>query len=89
MPDILVAILIGLITGYIAALISKTQNKPVVCLAVGVMGGFVGKWYFILRDISFGSSLLTIVISAAAGAIVLLAVFGAIWQIVKLRKKAE
>jgi len=72
--DILTAVIIGLIAGWLASLIMKKgkgKNTLIKYLIIGVIGAFIGSFVFGLLGIST-SGFVGNIISATAGAVGLL-----------------
>lgn len=73
---ILATLVVGLIAGFIASLIMKSGGGLIMDLIVGVIGGFIGGFLSQLllgQNLMSGINLVSIV-TAAVGAIVLLAI---------------
>jgi uncharacterized membrane protein YeaQ/YmgE (transglycosylase-associated protein family) len=73
----LATIVVGLIAGYLAHLLMKTNTGLVMDLVMGVIGGFVGGW---LASVLFGANLMTgiditSIVVALVGAIVVIAIY--------------
>ncbi len=71
------SIVVGLIAGYLAHLLMKTNTGLVMDLVMGVIGGFVGGW---LSSLIFGANLMSginieSIIVALVGAIILIAIY--------------
>ena len=74
-------ILIGLAAGYLGSIIFKgSGNGLVMNLIIGIVGGFLGGWLFGLLGIG-GGSIIWSLITATAGAILLL------WIVSLIKKK--
>ena len=69
--DLLIAIVIGGISGWLASLIMKSNNNIVKNIILGVVGGFVGGLLFDLLGISFAGYLGTIFVSVIGACIVI------------------
>ena len=75
----LYVIVFGAIAGWIANFIMKGRGIGLIGnVVVGVLGSFIGGWLFDQLGISFESSLVDSLVSAVAGAVVLLFVLGLI-----------
>lgn len=61
--NIIVSILIGALSGYIASIIMKSDKGIVTNTILGILGGFIGDLIFELLHISFAGYLGTIIIS--------------------------
>ncbi len=71
--DILVAVLIGAVAGWLAGVIMKSGSGGVLInIILGIVGGFVGSWIFGVLNISAGGSWLGSIITSTVGAIVLI-----------------
>jgi uncharacterized membrane protein YeaQ/YmgE (transglycosylase-associated protein family) len=73
---ILATLVVGLIAGFIASLIMKTSGGLIMDLVVGVIGGFIGGFasQLLLGENLMSGINLTSILTAAVGAIVLLAI---------------
>jgi uncharacterized membrane protein YeaQ/YmgE (transglycosylase-associated protein family) len=72
---LLVSILIGAVAGWLAGIIMKSKAGGVLLnILLGIAGGFVGNWLFEFFGISAGSGWLGAIVSATAGAVVLILV---------------
>jgi len=71
--SIIVWVVVGGIAGTIADwLVSGINVGCIGTVIVGIIGAFVGAWLFSLLHVSIGSGLINEIITAAAGAVVLL-----------------
>lgn len=75
--NLLSTIIVGLIAGYLASKVMKTNTSLFVEMILGVVGGIVGGW---LTTVLFGADLmggfnLTSIIVALIGAIIVIAVY--------------
>ena len=73
---IVATLVVGLLAGFIASLVMKTGGGLITDLIVGVIGGFIGGY---LSQVFLGQNMmsginLTSILTAAVGAIVLLAI---------------
>ena len=77
--DILMAILIGAVAGWLAGLIMKSKGSLLRNIIIGIIGGFVGGFLFSLLNIDFALSVGPInvasIIVAAIGACILIFIF--------------
>jgi uncharacterized membrane protein YeaQ/YmgE (transglycosylase-associated protein family) len=69
-------IVVGLIAGYLAHLLMKTNTGLIMDLILGVVGGFVGGW---LASLLFGGDMMTginitSILVALVGAIIVIAI---------------
>lgn len=79
LTGILVLLAIGLLAGWLAGLIMKGRGFGLVWnLVIGVAGSFLGGFLFGLLNISIISPLVTRIIAAVAGAIIILAIINLI-----------
>ena len=74
--DIVMAILIGAVSGWLATIVMKTKGNIVKYIVLGILGGFVGGYLFGLLDISINLSIGpincgTIIVSAIGACIVI------------------
>jgi uncharacterized membrane protein YeaQ/YmgE (transglycosylase-associated protein family) len=72
----LATIVVGLIAGYLAHLLMKTNTGLLMDLVLGVVGGFVGGW---LSSLLFGGNMMTginitSILVALVGAIIVIAI---------------
>ena len=75
--SLIATVLIGAIAGWLAGLIMKGSGMGfIINAAVGIVGAFVGSYLFGLIGFSVGSGLLGAIITATAGAVVSLFIFG-------------
>ena len=73
LSSIIVWIIVGGIAGTIADwLVSGVNVGCIGTVIIGIIGAFVGAWLFSLLHVSIGRGLINEIITAAAGAIVLL-----------------
>ncbi|MDX2361689.1 MAG: GlsB/YeaQ/YmgE family stress response membrane protein [Crocinitomicaceae bacterium] len=73
--DVLFAVLIGAIAGWLAGIIMKSKSGGVLMnIILGVVGGFVGNWLFGVLGFAKNGSFLGSIITATIGAIVLIAI---------------
>ena len=74
--NILVAIIIGAVSGWLAGIIMNSKGSLLRNIVLGIVGGFVGSYLFNLLHINFSLSVgpidvATIIISAIGACIVL------------------
>ncbi len=72
--DLLIAIIIGAISGWLASVIMKSKSAPIRNIILGVVGGFVGGLIFDLLGISFAGYLGTIVVSVVGACLIIFVV---------------
>jgi uncharacterized membrane protein YeaQ/YmgE (transglycosylase-associated protein family) len=73
MNNFLWPIIIGIVAGFLAGKVTKGKGFGVIVnLLVGVGGAILGGWLFDQLEISIGTGLLSTIITAFIGAIVLL-----------------
>lgn len=71
--NILTWIIVGAVAGILAdALVKGIKISLLGAIVVGILGGFVGGWLFGVLGISIGTGFLNDVITALAGAVILL-----------------
>jgi len=74
---IILILLIGAIAGWLAGLIMKGKGMGFFVNAIlGIVGAFVGSYVFSLIGLSVGSGLFGVIITATAGAVILLFIVG-------------
>jgi uncharacterized membrane protein YeaQ/YmgE (transglycosylase-associated protein family) len=72
---ILIFLGIGLLAGWLAGLIMKGRRFSLLWyLIIGVAGSFVGGWIFSILHISIMGAIVTRIVAAVAGAIIILAI---------------
>ena len=71
---IVIALLIGAISGFIANMIMGNKTNLIRNIVVGIIGGFVGRFIFDLFNISFAGYLGTIIVSIIGACILILIV---------------
>ena len=73
MNDLLWPIIVGIVAGFLAGKVMKGKGFGLIFnLLVGVGGAFLGSWLFDQFGISIGTGLVSTLITAFIGAIVLL-----------------
>ncbi len=72
--DLLIAIVLGAVSGWLASLIMKTKGGLLKNIILGVIGGFVGGLVFKLVGLSFSGYLGTIIVSVVGACIVIFVV---------------
>ena len=71
--DVLVALIIGGIAGWLAGMIMKADSGGLILnILLGIAGGFVGNWLFAWMNISLGSGWIGSILTATIGAAVLI-----------------
>jgi len=79
---ILIILALGAVVGWLAGLIVKGGGFGlIVNIIVGILGAFIGKFMFAELGITIGSGLTADIISATAGAIVLVIIISVIRKI--------
>ncbi len=77
--QLVVFLLIGGVAGWLAGLITKGGGFGVIgCIVVGVIGAVLGGWIFGVLGISVGGKWVGPLVTATAGAVVLLFAIGLI-----------
>lgn len=80
MEGILITLLLGAIAGWLGSLIFRGGGLGLIGnIIVGILGGFIGYWLFGKLGISLGTGWLGYILTAAVGAIVLLAIINLIF----------
>src|ERR1700736_5378238 len=73
--SLLVILLVGLIAGWLAGQIVQGTGFGIVGdLIVGILGAFIGSWFFPRVGIHLGTGMVSAIVNATLGAIVLLLV---------------
>jgi uncharacterized membrane protein YeaQ/YmgE (transglycosylase-associated protein family) len=76
---ILITLLLGAIAGWLGGQLFQGSGLGLLGnIVVGIIGGFIGYWMFGKLGISLGGGVLGYILTAACGAIVLLAVLNLI-----------
>lgn len=76
---ILITLLLGAVAGWLGSQLFQGSGLGLLGnIVVGILGGFVGYWLFGKLGISLGGGVLGYILTAAAGAIVLLALLNLI-----------
>jgi uncharacterized membrane protein YeaQ/YmgE (transglycosylase-associated protein family) len=74
--DLIIFLIIGTVTGWLAGTIMKSGGFGLlVNILIGIIGGVVGGFLFRLLEIT-GSGLIGLLVTATAGAVMLLYAFG-------------
>jgi uncharacterized membrane protein YeaQ/YmgE (transglycosylase-associated protein family) len=74
---LLVILVVGLIAGWLAGQIVQGTGFGIVGdLVIGVLGAFFGSWLFPQLGIHFGAGLISAIINATLGALILLLIIG-------------
>jgi len=82
--SILIMLAIGAVAGWLAGLITKGAGFGLIGdIVIGILGAIVGGFLFARLGISLGTGLINEIVSATAGAVVLLVVIGLIRKIVR------
>ena len=79
--NIVMMILIGAVAGWLAGLIMGRGMGFIINAVIGIAGAFVGTYLFDLIGFSAGDGLVGIIVTATAGAVVLLAITGLLRKI--------
>ena len=72
--DLLISILLGAVSGWLAGIIMKSKGSLLRNIILGVIGGFVGGFIFKLLGISFAGYLGTILVSVVGACLVIFVV---------------
>lgn len=79
--EIIVTILMGALAGWLGSTIYKGSGLGFIGnLVLGILGSFVGYWLFGKLDISLGTGLLSVILTSAIGAIIILFIFNLIFK---------
>lgn len=78
MENLIVSLVVGGVAGWLAGLIMKKGFGLVGNIIVGILGAIVGSYLFGALGIRIGSGIAAALVSAVAGAVVLLFVIGLI-----------
>jgi uncharacterized membrane protein YeaQ/YmgE (transglycosylase-associated protein family) len=71
--SLLIILVVGLIAGWLAGLIVQGTGFGLLGdLIIGVGGAFIGSWLFPQLGIRFGAGIISAIISATLGAVILL-----------------
>src|SRR5271156_5874653 len=77
--SLVVVLLIGLLAGWVAGNVARFSGLGLACdLTVGVVGAFIGHWMLPAIHIHLGSAIVSLVMDATVGAIILLLMLGLI-----------
>ena len=74
MVNILISILLGAISGWIASKIMDSEGGLLRNIILGIIGGFVGNFVLSLFNISFAGYLGTIIVSVIGACLIILIV---------------
>ena len=75
MEGILISIILGAIAGWLGGQLFKGSGLGLIGnIVVGIIGGWLGYWLFGKLGISLGSGWIGYIITAAIGAVILLAI---------------
>lgn len=73
LEQILVLLIVGAVAGWLAGLITKRGSSGLIGnIVVGILGAVLGSWLFGVLGISIGGQWLGPIVTATAGAVVLL-----------------
>ncbi|MBF0170824.1 MAG: GlsB/YeaQ/YmgE family stress response membrane protein [Nitrospinae bacterium] len=78
LESLVLLLVVGVVAGWLAGLVFRTRESLFTNLIVGVIGAFVGKWLFGVLGLHVAGGLTGAIITAFAGAVVLLFVVGVI-----------
>lgn len=72
--SVIVILLLGAVAGWLGSLLYQGSGLGLIGnIVVGIIGGFIGTWLLGKLGISFGKGVLGYILTAASGAVVLLA----------------
>jgi uncharacterized membrane protein YeaQ/YmgE (transglycosylase-associated protein family) len=75
MEGILIAIILGAIAGWLGGQLFKGSGLGLIGnIVVGIIGGWLGYWLFGKLGVSLGSGWIGYIVTAAIGAVILLAI---------------
>jgi len=72
--DLLIAVVLGAVSGWLASLIMKSNGSLIRNIVLGIAGGFVGSLLFDLVGLSFAGYLGTVFVSVVGACIVIFVV---------------
>ena len=79
MESVLITLVLGAVVGWLAGLIVRGGGYGlIVNTIVGILGAFVGKYIFAELGITVGSGMAATLVSATAGAVVLVVIISLI-----------
>jgi len=79
MESVLITLVLGAVVGWLAGLIVRGGGYGlIVNTIVGILGAFVGKYIFAELGIAVGSGMAATLVSATAGAVVLVVIISLI-----------
>lgn len=79
--EIIITLLIGAVAGWLGSLIYKGSGLGLLGnVIVGILGGVVGYWLMGKLNISLGNSWLSIILTSAIGAIIILFLFNLVFK---------
>jgi len=74
MINIIISIILGAISGWLASIIMNTKNGLLRNIILGIIGGFLGSFIFDKLGIAFAGYLGTILVSVVGACIIILIV---------------
>lgn len=75
MEGIIVSLILGGVAGWLGGQLYKGSGLGLICnIVVGILGGFIGYWGLGKLGVNLGSGWIGYILTAAIGAIVLLAI---------------
>lgn len=79
MEGVIVSLILGAVAGWLGGQLFKGSGLGLIGnIVTGIVGGWLGYWLFGKMGISLGSGWLSYILTAAAGAVVLLAILNLI-----------
>ena len=79
--EIIVTLLVGALAGWLGSLIYTGSGLGLLGnIIVGILGGFVGYWLLGKLNVSLGTCWVSIILTGAIGAIVILFLFNLIFR---------
>lgn len=77
LANLVVFLLVGAVAGWLAGVMMKGRGFGLVRdIIIGIIGGFIGGYLFDLLNISLGTGIISAIMTAAIGAILLLFTIG-------------
>ena len=76
--NLLIILLVGLIAGWLAAIVADGGFGLIGNIALGIVGGLLGSWLFPRLGVHIGAGIVSKIIVATIGAILILFIFSMI-----------
>ncbi|MCF6226017.1 MAG: GlsB/YeaQ/YmgE family stress response membrane protein [Xanthomonadales bacterium] len=71
-------LIVGAVAGWLAGMIMKSKGGLVNNIIVGIIGAFIGGWLLTTLGVTVGNGMISAIITATIGAVVLLFAIGLI-----------